>query len=630
MDRNDNVVKSPYEGAMVEISEALAKSIAKMGYYCEALESTIGMSKAFGDISSSVAFSLAKRYKKNPTELATQIKNGMNVPECVNKVTVENSYLNFHLDRSSFSKKVVVSAISAGDTVAEFGNHTKVCVESPSINPNKPWHVGHLRNAILGDVVSNMHRACGYDVVRENYIDDLGIQVAESLWGYMRLSDKAKGKFDYWLGEQYVEVNKAIESDEKVKAEVAKVSSLMEQDGTYEAELARQLASRCLAAQYETSFNYNISHDLLVWESDIIRENLVSKALSALEKLKVIERPKDGKYAGCVVININALKDLPPALAGLREDVRVIVRSDGTPTYLGKDIAHHMWKLGILANTFKYSEFMVKRPDGKPIYTTSKEGKSMGFGGSRLAINIIDARQALPQMILSFAFKLISADHDVGSIVHMSYGNVEVEGGLSGRKGTWLEGYTADHLLEEATVKARSAMGSKFTLSHEEAEKIAKSVAIASIKFEYLRFSPEKQFQFTWERALNFEGASGPYCQYMHARAIRLLEDGRFNNVDALDADFSLACSDPEFALIRQISLLNPVVEKACKELRPNALAEYASDLASTFSGFYENVPILKAQDEKQRSARLAITSAFSSTMARVLSILGIDAPRKM
>jgi arginyl-tRNA synthetase len=329
-------------------------------------------------------------------------------------------------------------------------------------------------------------------------------------------------------------------------------------------------------------------------------------------------------------MNLNTIKDLPEALTGLREDVRVLVRSNGTPTYLAKDIAHHMWKLGIIADTFKYSKFMVERPDGKPIYTTSPDGAPMPFGNSNMAINIIDSRQDLPQMILAFAFKLIDAERSSGSIVHMSYGKVEVEGGLSGRKGTWLEGYTADHLLEEATAKARSAMGSKFQLSHDETEKIAKSVAIASIKFEYLRFSPEKQFQFSWERAMNFEGASGPYCQYMRARAVRMLEDSGVDAALAPNADFSAACSDHEFALIKQMSIMGSVMEKACRELRPNAVAEYASDLASTFSGFYENVPVLKSNDEKQRGARLAITSAFARTMERVLGVLGIEALRKM
>ncbi len=630
MKQNNDIVQAPYEEAAKEISEAIAKAMEKSGYRYDASDATIGMSKSFGDVSSSIAFYLAKAYKKTPMDIAAQVKGAMKVPECVSEVTTENAYLNFHLDRAGFSRKVVSSALSSSDIVSVMGNHIKVTVEAPSINPNKPWHVGSLRNAILGDVISNLYRACGYDVERENYIDDLGLQVAESLWGFMHLGNTPEGKFDYWLGEQYVKVNKAIEDNANVKAEVAQVLALMEQDGTYEAKLSRELAAKCVAAQYETSFSYHIYHDLLVWEGDIIRERLMDKALAALERLNVIEKPKEGKYAGCVVMNLNTIKDLPPALAGLREDVRVLMRSDGTPTYLAKDIAHHMWKLGILANTFKYSEFMVKRPDGKPIYTTSPEGAPMPFGNSRIAINIIGSAQALPQMILAYAFKMIGAERAENSIVHMSYGEVDVEGGLSGRKGTWLAGYTADNLLKEAISKAQSAMGSRFKLSTEEVERIAKSVAVASIKFEYLRFSPEKRFQFTWERALNFEGASGPYCQYMHARAVRMLEDGGFDERLEPNADFSTAISDYEFVLVKQMSFMNSIIEKACRELRPNAVAEYASDLASTFSKFYENVPVLKAKDEKQRNARLALTSAFARTMARALGILGIDALHKM
>jgi arginyl-tRNA synthetase len=622
-------MQAQYETALKEIAGAISDAIVKLGYSYEDVASTAGVSRAFGDISSSIAFGLAKAYRKGPMEIASQVKGAMALPSCVESVTTENAYLNFHLRRQPFTRGAVVDALAPEDVVSAVGKGVKVTVESPSVNPNKPWHVGHLRNAILGDVISNLFRACSYDVERENYIDDLGIQVAESLWGYMRLNSKPEGKFDYWLGEQYVIVNKEIESDASVKTEIAEVSALMEQDGTYEATMVRELATKCLAAQYETAFNYGITHDVLVWESDIVREKLMSKALETLERLKVVEKPADGKYKGCIVINMTTIKDLPQAIAGLREDMRVLVRSDGTPTYLGKDIAHHMWKLGILADTFKYSEFMVRKPDGSPIITTSQEGKQMSFGNSKIAINVIGSEQELPQMILALAFRLIGAGRPGGVILHMSYGKVEVEGGLSGRKGTWLAGYTADNMLKEAVAKAVSAMGPRFKLSEEETKRIAKSVAVASIKFEYLRFSPERQIQFSWDRALNFEGASGPYCQYMHARAMRMLEDGHFSDVTANSADFQ-GMGDSEFALIKQIAMAGSVIEKACRELRPNVLAEYASDLAYAFGKFYESVPVLRATDEKQRTSRLAVTSAFARTMSRILGIMGIEAPSRM
>ncbi len=623
--------QTPYHAAVQEISDALSKALSSLGYKCDGIGTTISVSRSFGDFSSSVAFSLAKAYKKSPVDIADRVKGAVKMAGYLKEMTVENAYLNFHLDRERFAHDVVRHALSMGAALSALGNGSKVIVESAGVNPNKPWHVGHLRNSILGDVVSHLHIECGYDVERENYIDDLGLQVAESLWGVMHLNNKPEGKFDYWLGEQYVAVSKAVEErGADVKAEVAKVLSLMEQDGTYEAKMARDLARRCVEAQYETAFNYKIYHDLLVWESDIVREEFLSKALALMERSKVIEKPKEGKYANCVVLDLNAMKDLPPALSGLREDVRVLVRSDGTPTYLAKDIAHHMWKLGIIANTFKYAKFMEARPDGKPIYTTAPDGVSMPFGNASLAINLVDAKQDLPQMILAFAFRAIGDVRAAESVVHMSYGRVEVEGGLSGRKGTWLEGYTADHLLEEATSKARAAMGTRFSLSEQEAWKIARSVAVASIKFEYLRFSPEKQIQFSWERALNFEGASGPYCQYMHARAVRMLEDGRFDASDAANADASAAASDCEFALVKQISLLAPMAEKACRELRPNVIAEYASDLAYAFGRFYEQVPVLKAPDARQRGARLALTLAYEKAMARALGVLGIDALQKM
>ena len=346
-------------------------------------------------------------------------------------------------------------------------------------------------------------------------------------------------------------------------------------------------------------------------------------------KEKFIEKIESGEYKGCVAIDLSKIKNLPKEFQGLKENVKVLIKSDGTPTYVAKDIAFHMWKFGILKNTFKYKMFVKKQENGEPIYTTYPEGEAMDFGNVRKTINVIDVKQSFPQDILKLAFRIMKRDDIADNIIHLAYGRVELEEGtLAGRKGTWM-GNTADDLLEEATKKARALLTERFKLTKNEKEKVAKAVAVAAIKFEFLKMSPEKTIIFSWKWALSFEGNSGPYCQYTYARAIRLLEDSKSDPKSA-SIDFSLLNSDIEFNLIKLLSKEKEMVEKTANELRTNVLTDYAIDIASSFSKFYEAIPILKAEKEKEKEARLALTLTFANTMAGVLRLLGIEPIARM
>ena len=414
-----------------------------------------------------------------------------------------------------------------------------------------------------------------------------------------------------------------------LKQQFSELLALMEQDGTEEAILSRFLAGECVRTQYQTAFSFGIYHDLMVWESDILRSRLFEKAMKKLEEKGVAKKETEGEYKGCVVIDLASMKDLPKQLAGLNESTKVLIRSDGTPTYVAKDIAFHMWKLGLIDTGFKYSEF-ITQPNGKVVFSTFDEGKKLDFGSANLAINIIDSRQYYPQMILKLAFAAIGRKDLSESIVHLSYGVVEVEGAsLSGRAGTWL-GYTADDLLREAAEKAGSLITSRSELTQHEREKIAKSVAIGAIRFEFLKISPEKKILFSWKSALNFDGNSGPYCQYMNARASRILTDAGSGHRGLSGGSAEKITSDSEFALARLLSVSEHIVDKALSELRPSVVAEYLNDLASTFSKFYELCPILKCPDEEQKNGRIALTMAFRETMGSMLAMLGIEALERM
>ncbi len=628
--------QSPYGIVKSEILESIAAALQSLKYKTDDIESTIISSQQFGDISCSVAFRLAKSQKKSPKEVAENIATAIKKPDSVSKITVENCFINFHLERKAFAKRTLSYAInlSIGAVVSDAGANSKAIIEYPSANPAHPLHVGQVRSALLGDCLSNVHEACGYKVEREDYIDDRGLQATQALWGTMNkeklgIKPDLSKKFDHALGDAYVAANKYFAEHKETEEDVKKLMELIEEDGTYESKLSREQAEEYVKAERETLFSYKMYHDIMVWESDVIRAKLLSKALEMLDNKGVLEKPTDGKYSGCTIIALSKIKNLPKELQGAREEAKVLLRSNGTPTYLAKDIAFHMWKFGLLDDTFNYTKFMAKQPNGKPLFTTGEKGSRMEFGRAQKAVNLIDARQSAEQLMIKVVFDVIGENKAAEGFNHLAYGLVELESGaLAGRKGTWL-GFTADDLLREATEKALTLIRERFKGDKGASADIASNVAIGAIKFEFLKMSPEKVVVFSWKNALNFEGISGPYCQYTYARAMRMIEDSGFIAENAA-VDPTILVNDSEFALFKKMSMLKEISEKTCAELRPNVLTEYCGELALAFSKFYESVPVLKAASEQERLSRLALTLAFANTLKYALAMLGISAVKRM
>ncbi len=622
---------SPYSALRYEIAAMVSNALSALDYSAAGIESTIDFSKINGDMSCSVSFRIAKEKRDNPNSIAQNILSKIEKSESIEKITVEGGYLNFYINKERFAKSTIAYSLSLAKDVpvSDIGRRNKVIIEYPSANPIHPLHIGQLRNMLLGDVISKVHALCGYSVESEDFIEDLGLQAVQALWGYLNTQAPLSKKFDHWYGEIYANVNKMMDGQD-LKEDFSKLAKLMEKSGTRESQLSREVAEKCVRAQYETAFKYNIYHDLLVWESDILGEKLLEKALRILLDSGFARQEKDGKFKGCIVIDLSTIENLPNEFKGLKEQIKVLIRNDGTASYVAKDIAFHMWKFGMLEDTFKYSVFMEKQPNGKPLYTTSSSGKSMPFGHVEEAINIIDVKQSYPQALLRLAFGSIGRKDIAEGIKHLAYGRVELERGtLSGRKGVEFSD-SADGLLESAKENALALIKDRFKLEANEQQSIAQMVALSAVKFEFLKVSPEKWITFSWKGALAFEGNSGPYCQYMHARAIRLIETSGMSLEMAKSAQTNLLSGDHEFELLKKMALLRETVEKTCAELRPNVMTEYANDLAYAFSNFYEQVPILKTQDEKEKAARIALTYAFANTMKYALGVLGIDAPEKM
>jgi arginyl-tRNA synthetase len=390
------------------------------------------------------------------------------------------------------------------------------------------------------------------------------------------------------------------------------------------------ILKKTVLAQCETAFSYGIYHDVLIWESDIVRAKLLGKAMEAAKG--IMEKPIEGKYAGATVVKLESITKFAKELEGSREDSKVIIRSNGTPTYLAKDFAFHAWKFGMIGADFKFKKMIERQPNLKPLYSTSTSGESKEFGNVKRAINIIDLRQSYEQTILRIMFTLVGHEEIAKSISHLAYAIVKIEGGnLSTRKGGWLgqEGgrsYTADELLKEAKERAREIASKNEKLTDKgEIERIANAVALGAIKFEYLKIAPEREILFSWEKALNFEGNSGPYCLYTYARAARIIEKGvlvptplKFTHIERAE----------DFELVKQIGMFQEMVEKACNEQRPNVLTDYLLDLASKFSKFYEKMPVIKGGAAMQE--RLTIVASFKQVMRNALWLLGIGVVERM
>lgn len=573
---------------------------------------------AFGDLSSRIAFDIAKERKKNPVEIAKEIvaKLLLNGDESVEKIVAAGPYINFFFSAKYFSGVAEEAAKNEkfGEGKRKKG---KTIVEFPSVNPNKPWHIGHLRNALLGDSVAKILAFSGENVEAMDYIDDLGLQAAQSLYGYLNFGKKPDKKLDHFIGEQYVQVAGGMEKDPEIQNKVRETLKKMEHGGNEISEKARWLSEEVVKAQYETDFALSIYHDALVFESDIMRM-VFAEGLEKLKKSRAIRLEKDGKNAGCWVVQLGEkYKDL-------KDDQKVLIRSDGTATYTGKDIIFQLWKFSLLSNDFVYSEF-IKQPNGKIAYKTSQKGKKMKFGNADKVINIIGVEQSYPQAVIRETFAVLGYERQAQNLAHLAYEHVELpEGKFSGRTGTWV-GYTCDEFMEEAKKLAYGKIAKE--MGEKEKKEVADEVAVAAIKFSFLRTSPEKKIIFDWEKALSFEGDSGPYLQYAYVRTLGILNKwgGEIGGLKA-----AVEFNDDEKELLKQISTFGEVVEKAAKDLRPHYIADYALELSTIFNKFYTKNPVLGAESEQEKLKRLAIVAASANVLKNALMLLGIEAPEKM
>ena len=555
-----------------------------------------------GDFSSTVAFAMAKKMKKNPKEVAEEIISNLKTKKMkyIKEIRNVGPYINFFINYDTLGHDLLKNILNEEWKIEE--KKEKVIVEHTSTNPNKPLHMGHLRNAILGDTLARIFKFLKYNTEIQNYIDDLGIQVAETLWGYKNLKFDENKKFDHLLGEIYVEAEKI--KDYKIEKEIRALNKEMEESG-----ISREFVERCLKAQLETLSELNISYDVLVFESDLIRSKIFDEAYEKIKQSKDIVLEEGGENIGCLVMKLGNI------FPDMENPDKILIRSDGTATYTGKDVAYHLWKFGLVEKNMKYLKW-------NSLYKSFSEGETKDFGNGDIVINVIGVEQIYPQEVVKLSLELLGYYEKAENFYHLAYEHVSLpEEKFSGRKGTWI-GYTVDELLEEAFLKAKEEVESRRSdLPEEKKVKIAKAVASGAIRYNIIKYAPEKKITFRWKDALNFEGDSSPYLQYAHARCCSILKKAELS-------DFIPNFSDSEEKeLIKTLYEFVIETEKACNLKRPHIVTKYLNDLATVFNSFYNSLKVLGSEKEAQR---LTLVKATQIVLKKGLSLLGIEALEEM
>ncbi len=591
----------------------------------------------FGDVTCNVPFLLSKHLKKAPREIARQVsaKYQSLDSRLVSGVDAHPSgYVNFAVNMSALGEIIIKNSASDDYGSVDVGRSSRTVVEHTSVNPNKALHIGHVRNIVVGDTVSRILRKANYDVTVLNYVDDSGLQVADIVLGFKRLGFSEEPppntKFDHYCGDE-VYVKTAKKYAERPDLEHARKDILKEiEEGDSEtAAFADSVTRRVLKGQLQTCWNLSASYDCLNYESQIIRSGLWAEIFEKLRSMGLIELEGEGKNSGCWVIRGDG-----------REDDKVLVRSNGTATYIAKDIPYAAWKLGLVGDPFSYEEYDARQPGDRILWQTTLNdtGIKKEFKGDRV-VTVIDSRQSRLQKIITVLMDKFKSS--AGAYVHLGYESVtlspdtaralgiKAEGRqtqMSGRKGLYVSADAVyDMLVEKSSAETRKRNPD---LPDSKVMDIAKTVSVGTLRYEMIRQDLDKIIIFDLAKSMSLEGDTAPYIQYTHARASRILEKaGARPN---FDADYSLLESQYERDLIKQIGLFGGAVGDSARNLSPKVIARYCHELAVLFNSFYEHVRVLDPDDSELTCARICLVSSFGMTLRKALALLGITAPDRM
>ena len=658
----------------LELQKRLAEHLravlaAKYDLQLETIPLEIPPELRFGELATPIAFELARKLRKAPKVIAQEIVTALGHLDGFSSFEVAGAgYINARLDRAAGVR--MTAAAEAGSQAAS-GIHS--LVEHTSINPNKAAHIGHLRNAILGDTFVRLLRAAGQKVDVQNYIDNTGVQVADVVVGFLHLEGKSladvrvlldelkqKGqRIDYYCWDLYAKTSQwytsgtADENEARKKLRNATLHEL-ERGGNETAEVAELISSAVLRRHLETMQRLGIEYDFLPRESEILHLKFWEAAFEQLKKTGVLYFETEGKNKGCWVMTRPGADTTEDETD---EDAKVIVRSNGTVTYVGKDIAYHLWKFGLLGKDFGYKPFFTYPKHECWISTEKGVEPHPHFGGAQAIYNVIDARQSDPQANVIQALRGMGYTEQADSYTHFSYEMValtprcaeelgyEVSAEdmarpyieIKGRKGF---GVKADDLIDKLIAAARAEVNARQT-GRDEAERrrIAEQIAIGALRYFMLKFTRNSVIAFDFKEALSFEGETGPYIQYAVVRAKNIFRKGGTTPEAELTKLAGLAelggylqGEDYEdiWALWLRAARRTLVLEQCIATSEPAYLAKHAFQLAQEFNNFYHKHHILTEEDPARKTFLLATAAVALRELVLALSWLGIESPEAM
>lgn len=679
-----------YHIVEARIREALRKFIRKR-YNMDATVVTERPPRIeMGEVASPVCFELAKRLKRAPRQIAQEIAGEMGKIEGVERLEVAGGgYLNAHLDRAAFFHAAVAGA--GREAVAAPAGAAKNIVEHTNINPNKAAHIGHLRNAVLGDSFVRLLRHTGHRVEVQNYIDNTGVQVADVVVGFLHLEKKtpaevraqaARPRFDYFCWDLYARVTQFYEENParlKLRDETLKA---IEEGRGAPAEIAEDVSTAIVRCHLHTMERPGVEYDFLPRESEILHLKFWDAAFQQLKERGAIHLATSGKNAGCWVMPMpSAGATANPGGAKAKEatgedgegdeeaDTKIIVRSNGTVTYVGKDIAYQLWKFGLLGRDFHYRRFHT-HPTGHTVWASCSDGgesDAPAFGRAAQVYNVIDSRQSHLQEVVVAGLRALGFQAQAERSVHFAYEVVALtprcaaEMGyalssedaqrsyveVSGRKGL---GVKADDLLDRLEAASRAEVDERHPKGPGiERAAIAHAIAIGALRYFLLKYTRSTVIAFDFKDALSFEGETGPYCQYAIVRVRGIRRKAAELSPDSDEAIVSEAAEilkqlqpgasgkflhSPEgnefWELILLAGSLDAVVEAAIGAQEPAFVAKYAFQLAQTFNNFYHKHHILSEKDGEKKTFLLVLTYLVEGQLVTALRLLGIEAPEKM
>jgi len=527
------------------------------------------------DLSSRIAFSLARRNQQSPAAIAAKIVQQLQLPAeetLIADAKAVGPYINFAVNDRFFQETL---ERLRGDEPFAAQKHQKIILEHTSANPDGPLHIGHLRNAVLGDVLTRVLRCAGYEVETQYYLNDMGRQIAVVVWGGDRMVYDNGKKADHAVAEVYIAANRQLEAQPELGAEVEELMRRYEAGDTAIMQKYDAAVTKCLTGIQESLKQLQIEHDRFVWESDFVRGGAVKGVIEELKQKSEI------KHEGSALLL---------QLDGI-EKALVIQRTDGTSLYTTRDLAYHRWKgerCDRVIDVFGKDHELV----------TQQLAKALELIGVRVPEFVIFAFVSLPT------------------------------GSLSTRAGRYI---SVDELIEKIVERAYLEVAKRRGDLQDDAKReIARKVGIGALRYDMVKVSPDKHILFDMEEAVDIEKKGAPFIQYAHARACSILRAAQVKGYAVADAyDASLLRHPNEAALIKQLAKFSYVIETAAADLKTHQVAKYARELAETFNMFYKDCPVLNAEDNL-RNARLALVDCARIVLQAVLAVLGIEAPQEM